>query len=60
MYHSESALYDALRSNRTVECSKRELSFDRDIAIVVSVGLQLNPTLLSLNFRKRLKIDSNE
>jgi hypothetical protein len=43
---SASALYEALRSKADLRYSHRYRS---DIAIVVSVGLQLNPTLLRLN-----------
>jgi hypothetical protein len=42
------ALYDALRSRADVVYSRRDISFNGDLAIVVSAGLQLNPNLLLL------------
>jgi hypothetical protein len=42
-----SAQYEALRSKADLDLSSKSLKYQG--AIVVSVGLQLNPTLLSLN-----------
>jgi hypothetical protein len=47
-----SALYEALRSSKAdVDLSSKSLGLHYRCAIIVSVGLQLNPTLLRLNLQ---------
>jgi Ran GTPase-activating protein (RanGAP) involved in mRNA processing and transport len=52
-----SDLYEALRSKAEVNCNNTSLSY-YSCAIVVSVGLQLNPTLLSLSLSCNIMGDS--